>query len=288
MKRRGAEIFLDLTAGGVNYRKWANVIQGRSLELRSAFLCTMAKRSNERGAACALAFHNGVNLEATITNLSRDGFGGYAIYELPAASRGLRATDVKYDGEQPYTNKRYRDITVTTRPNVAADITVEPTTGAFELSGHRAKIIERWHGFESVAGCVGVLPLDLDSLRDGLVLYQQAPPKGTFEHHIVLYHSSHAPHTLGGMLALAKLRAIEHRIGVVVLAGEHHDALKTNRYKNIQRFREVAGVFGFNAEFLGGTWSTAGNSSTLGIPIRFFCDYLALLDWRSSDGSIVS
>jgi hypothetical protein len=44
MKRAGADVFVDITGGGVNLRKRMNVIQGRSLEPAAPFLCTMGKR----------------------------------------------------------------------------------------------------------------------------------------------------------------------------------------------------------------------------------------------------
>ena len=73
-----------------------------------------------------------------------------------------------------------------------------------------------------------------------------------------------------------KARAIEHRIGVLLLAGRHREAVKTNRYKNIQRFRATGSVFGFDASFIGGTWSTAGTAGGLGITEAAFPKYLAL------------
>ena len=78
------------------------------------------------------------------------------------------------------------------------------------------------------------------------------------------------------MLDLMKARAIEHRIGVLVLAGRMREAVKTNRYKNIQRFRATNAIFGWNARFLGGTWSTASAAGHLGITEKAFPRYLAL------------
>jgi hypothetical protein len=278
MNREGAEVFLDISGGGVNFRKWSNVIQGRSLELEAAFLCTMAKRSGEGGAARALAFHNGTELEAVVRKVGHDGFGGYEIYEVPAGRRAAGRTGTSYgDEDQPYTDKRYRDITIAPRGGASADIVMNAATSSLTVGARHVQEGEGWHGFESAAGRVGVLAMGIDSLRDGTILYKHVPPRGTFDHHVVGYLSSREPAAVANLLALAKLRAIEHRLGVVIQAGDYRVALKTNRYKNIQRFQEVNGVFGLNAEFLGGTWSTAGTTPTLGIPDRFFSEYLALL-----------
>lgn len=51
-------------------------------------------------------------------------------------------------------------------------------------------------------------------------------------------------------MALAKLRAIENRVGILILADEIREALKTTNYENIQRFKERNGVVGFNKNVL--------------------------------------
>ena len=97
-----------------------------------------------------------------------------------------------------------------------------------------------------------------------------------FDHHIILYYAIDAPAMLGSVLSLMKLRAIEHRAAVALLAGSCREVVKTTNYKDIQRFSESGGVFGLDGESLGGTWSTA-RGTDLGIPRRWFPSYLSLL-----------
>jgi hypothetical protein len=91
---------------------------------------------------------------------------------------------------------------------------------------------------------------------------------------VLLYYSREAPAKPGDILSLMKMRAIEHRAGVAVLAGDVREMVKTTKHKNIQRFQEKNGVFGLNRDSLGGTWSTA----TTFIPRRWFPHYLSLLE----------
>jgi len=78
-------------------------------------------------------------------------------------------------------------------------------------------------------------------------------------------------------MALAKLRAIENRVGILILADEIREALKTTNYENIQRFKERNGVVGFNKKCLGGPESVFSQSRIQGIPINFKEKYLELL-----------
>lgn len=93
-----------------------------------------------------------------------------------------------------------------------------------------------------------------------------------------MYAGQHPTRSSDELLALAKLRAIELRVGVGILGVDStREMIKTNRYKNIQRFVAHDGVFGLNAEFLGSLRTTATANSTLGIPREWFDEYMKLL-----------
>jgi hypothetical protein len=271
MRTAGADTFIDLTGGGVNLRKWTNVIQGRSLELSAPFLCTMAKRrSDSGGASQAVAFHSGERLKAAVENVGPKGFGGYLVYDVPASMPS--DDDDPAGDDQAFTNKRYEDITIAVDSAKNADIRI--TSGTVRVG--KQVVSGGWHSIEKDVGRVGIMAMSLDDLSDGLALYRRIPERAAYDHHVVAYCAAKSTDRFDNLLALAKLRAIEHRIAVVVAAGDHRAVLKTNRYKNIQRFQEVAGLFGLNAEFLGGTWSTIGSTPGLGIPEQFFPTYLSL------------
>jgi hypothetical protein len=271
-RARGASMYVDISGGNVNESKWRNVVRGRSLELSAPFLCTMAHREGAAGKALALAYHGLRAYLPVVRNTRESGGGGFTLFDVASEQLG----DVE-DGQQAHTDKVYADITVALGTGADADVQIEINGDVACISSRRAgRSRGNWHEVTGLAGRTGALLLPLDAMRDGSRLHQEQPVEGAFDHHIVVYAGTRARETPEELLALAKLHAIEHRIGVAVLAGQTREVLKTNRYKNIQRFRERQGRFGLNAEFLGGLWSTATAGSRLGIPRECFTTYLRL------------
>jgi hypothetical protein len=270
--RAGCRVLIDLTAGNVILAKWRNVVRARSLETAGPFLCTMGYDPNaESGRAAGLAYRAGRPLVPVTDTTREGGAGGYVVFDLAGAVE-------EADDGQRYTDKAYTDITLSLGAGCPADVVCwlqgqgVTISGAGACEGHG-----HWLGFTNAAGKIGVLPLPLSDLANGLAVHRADVPEGVFDHHVVLYHAPESPARMTDVLALMKLRAIEHRMGIALLAGDVREVVKTNRYKSIQRFTEQHGTFGLNAEFLGGTWSTAGATSLQGVPRRWFAPYLSLL-----------
>jgi hypothetical protein len=271
--RAGCRVLIDLTAGNVILAKWRNVVRARSLETAGPFLCTMGYDPNAKsGSAAGLAYRAGRPLVPVTDTTGDGGAGGYVVFDLAGA------VEEAADG-QPYTEKAYTDITLSLGAAGPSDVVCRlrgqgvTISGAVACEGHG-----RWLGFANAVGKIGVLPLPLSDLADGLAVHRSDVPERVFDHHVVLYHAPESPARMADVLALMKLRAIEHRMGIALLAGDVREVVKTNRYKSIQRFAEQHGTFGLNAEFLGGTWSTAGATSLQGVPRRCFASYLSLLE----------
>ena len=214
MKKGGADIFLDITGGGVNARKWSNVVRGRSLELAARFYARWRSAQETAAVARTFAFHSGTPWKAAVRNVEEAGFGGYEIF---AVERSAPAVAAPQD-EGVLTSKRYRDITIGRRPGTTADISINPTRGVLRPARLSTSAASSWRYFESQAGPVGVLPLPLTALRDGLALYRRLPPRD-FQHHLAVYFSKATPSNFHDFIALAKLRAIEHRLAIVIVAG---------------------------------------------------------------------
>ena len=268
LRHHGANLYIDLTGGDVDERKWRNVLAGRSLELSAPFLCTMAKLDENRGKARAFALDRGRDLEPTYATVNARGFAGFEVFDLGDRRPVSRILD------QAFTDKHYTEITINRSRSANADIHARLTDGNLILEGHELKPVGRWRVFRTNAGPLGILPLPVSALGDGLAIHRHDVPQGTFPHHVVAYYGQ--PNDQDEAMALMKLRAIEHRVGVLLVGEDAIECIKTHRYKNIQRFRERDGVFGLNAEFLGGTRSTARAASTRGVSRRYFEDYLAL------------
>lgn len=270
----GSRVLIDLTAGNVILAKWRNVVRARSLEAAGPFLCTMGYDSKRgSGRAAGLAYRAGRPLVPITDTTGPGGAGGYVVIDLGGPTKDGA------DEVQPCTEKAYADITLSIGTDRPAEVMCRLQGQDIAISG--AGVCEgrgRWMGFAGRAGRIGMLPLPLSELGNGLAIHRADVPEGVFDHHLVLYHALETPECIDDILALMKLRAIEHRVGVALLAGRVREVVKTNRYKSIQRFVERDGVFGLNAEFLGGTWSTAGATSLQGVPRRWFTSYLALLE----------
>lgn len=274
LRARGATALIDLTGGGVNLSKWKNIIQARSLELDGPFFCTMARRPGERGAATGIAYTHGRPMRPVIDATRKGGAGGFVVFD---------AGDEGYEGEdatatQAFSDKIYKDLRIALghRESPSADVSISIQGGRLIAFGSRpAKAPPGWQGFLTKQGTLGVLLLPLASLTDALAFHRAEPPTGTFDHHLVVYGGGTSQRSPSDIMALLRMRAIEHRIAAAALTPTMREVVKTNRYKNIQRMKGSDGVFGLDANFLGGNFEGT-RSGKLGIPTRFMPEYRAL------------
>jgi hypothetical protein len=273
LRSRGANALIDLTGGGVNLSKWTNVVRARSLEMQGPFLCTMSRRPDDGGAATALAYTSGRPMVPECSTVRKDGAGGFVVYDL-ADERTQDVTD-----KQAFSDKAYDDILLALggRSAPGADVSVALRGGRPVVAGTRPTgDVRGWHGCSTKKGRTGVLALPASALSDPLALHRAEPPSGAFDHHVVAYGGDSSM-SEDDVIALLRLRAIEHRFAVAILTPSLREVVKTNRYKNIQRFKPREDVFGIDANFLGGTFDGARDGSDLGIPQRFMLHYKALV-----------
>jgi hypothetical protein len=238
LRQNGAQVLIDLTYGNVNMAKWRNIVRGRSLEFAGPFLCTMAYDPNGKsGSAAALAYQGGREMIPSRDTTGSSGAGGYAMFLLGEALPEDAVDEDDGDGGQPFSPQQYCDITLSLGTGQAADIMIRLHGQGIEITGSQPREpCGEWRSFANKSGRIGVLPLSLENLPDGTAVHGLDAPEGAYDHHILLYYSGTTGGRLRDALSLMKLRAIEHRAGVALLAGDRREVLKTDRYKKIQRF----------------------------------------------------
>ncbi len=267
----GATAIINLTGGNVKLNKWRMIGQGRSIELGGAFFCTMSLMDNDqKGKAASIAYYNGCEMKPIGKHTRPDGTGGFDIY--PLTDEPQPHTDLTV--HQNHSPKEYRDILISFDGSSSADVVAQMQGTSLRITGDKS--IGKngdWYEFNLPVGRVGVLDFPLDRIYDATALYQHLPPKNAFRHHIAIYYANETPSDKDRVLAVARLRAIEHRIAVCVVAGDMVEVVKTNNYKYIQRMKPQGKIFGLNASNLGGTYSTY----SCAIPEELFGDYLSLV-----------
>jgi hypothetical protein len=279
---RGAEILVDLTGGNVRFQKWKNIIKGRSIEIKGTFLCTMGYNQNYSGYSSCFAYDNGRKIPFYYDN--KEHFEGprapgFCLLKIPPDKTEFD------DEDQEYSKKEYSDITIAFDKNKEADLKVIKINNKLQVISRDGKELspdnDGWIKLKKGGEAIGLLILDLEKIQDRAEILTRMPNNDDVNYHFILYHgNSPSSLTSSDLIALAKLRAIENRTGVLILS-DKKIALKTNNYKNIQRIREKNGVFGFDKRCLGGPQSvfTDGIHRHFkdGIPRHFKDKYLQLL-----------
>jgi len=280
--KRGAEILIDLTGGNVKFQKWNDIIRGRSLEIEGPFLCTMGgHRVNKSGKkSSCIVYERGRKVPFLIQQngkteerLEGPRPPGFAMVSVPSDST------ISENEDQPFSNKNYSDIIVSFDKGRKADLEIIKISDEIKISSYGKVLhpdVDDWRRVEK-EGIIGLLILPLINIKDRSQILKKKP-QSRVDFHFVLYAGKKSEYLANSdLVALAKLRAIENRVGVLILTDETREALKTNNYKNIQRFKEQNGTFGFDKNNLKGPESIFTPGTGKGIPEKFKDEYFKLL-----------
>jgi predicted amidohydrolase len=264
--RSGANVLFDLTGSSVVRAKWFNVAAGRSLEHRLPYFCTMSRSDSEttRNIALAFGFRDGAELTPLRKKESAKN-GDVVLFALDGKAL-LRSA------EQAYSPMSYDDITLALAPSVSK------ATLRVNLSCPEGVRRDSWQPLPGSRQSVGVLALSADSLRDPLCIHTHEAGESSFDVNVVCFTAPRDILSQEEAIILARLRAIEHRVAIVICTPTVREVVKTSRFKNIQRMRERDGVFGLDVNFLGGTYATMEGGDSMGIPKKYQPDYRELLD----------
>ncbi|TWT05435.1 hypothetical protein FQV26_13460 [Planococcus sp. CPCC 101016] len=270
LEQEGLDILINLTGGNVKMSKWCNVLKGRSIELDTTVLCTMANRTDEKQPSDRIGFKSGERLKANYKLGNGEKTHAFSLFSTD---------DPVIDEEtaEPfYSNKQYTQFTVGFSEE--ADCTVDLE----KLEIYSSKLTDEDEEAETSlhlmknGESVHVHVANYAELVDRTYLYKQ--PIAEEGHHIGIYLSD-GPVKEEKAIAMLKLRAIENRIGYIVVADNLFVAAKTNRYKDTQLFKATENKIGFDLQFMQGINSVfqKSASSKQGIPVRFKEQYLSLL-----------
>ena len=279
MVKRGSEILIDLTGGNVNFQKWKNVIKGRSIENRRIFLCTMGYNPQGKQRSFCFAYENGKVIPLLVfKNGKMQRIINFRDLPLPPffCLLSIPSEELIEENEKlNYTGKTYSEITVSLLTGKKADIKIIRTNSEFYLLLKGKKINLNKNNWVKI-GDIGLLSFPLKNIMDSILILRKIlklQNKGEEANHYIVFYYGKADLTEWEIFSLAKLRAIENRVGIIVLSEDIKLVLKTTKYKNIQVVGEKEGIFGLNKECLGGPMSIF----TQGISKEFKEKYLGLL-----------
>ncbi|XXT25167.1 nitrilase-related carbon-nitrogen hydrolase [Sorangium sp. So ce429] len=259
--RSGAAILFDLTGTSVVESKWRNVMAGRSLEHHVPFFCTMT-RGNARNAnkGFAAAYRSGAQVRPIKQSASSQ-LGDLILMDSDGPAMPL-------DAQQAFSPSDSDDVTLTLHPTRSAhgDVTVG-------FDGVSGLAFGRWHDRDDL----GLLVLPAASLREPLCIHQHESGLRVSSRNIVCFVSKNDDLTADEAIVLARLRAIEHRVAIVICTPWVREVFKTSRYKNIQRIRERGAIFGLDGAFMKGTYASMAGTARAGIPEEHQRAYGSLL-----------
>ena len=272
--KNGAEILVDLTGGNVISQKWCNIIKARSLEIRGPFLCTMGYNNNDRRKSTCIAYDNGKKIIFQYFQNGKEveSFDGP---KPPGFCIAVIPSDKTYDENYEISLSRceYSDIRISLNRNKKADLEIINIDNKLSVSSHGKELHPEKNGWIKIKK-VGLLPLPIEEILNRVIVVEKSLKiDDKIDFYFILYYANRTSLAPSELITLAKLRAIENRVGILILTDEMRVALKTTKYKNIQFLMEKNGVFSFNKESLGGPQSIF----TKAIPLIFKDKYLELL-----------
>jgi hypothetical protein len=244
----------------------------------------MGHNPNESGYSFCIVYENGKRApflmqskDKMVESLEGPEPGEFAMVTIPCHNA------ISQTVEQSFSSKNYSDVIFSFNENRRADLEIIKINDKIRVSTYGKVLqpdIDGWIRIEKRNKIIGLLVLPLEDILDRVLILKRKP-EDSVGLHFVLYYGKYGKKlpslANSDLMVLAKLRAIENRVGILILTDEMREALKTNNYKNIQRFKEKNGLFGFNEENLGGPESIFSQSGTTGIPEEFRDKYLELL-----------
>lgn len=264
LHQHGMDMLINLTGGNVKLSKWNALLKGRSLEIEGPVICTMSNRPSMGQKSDRIVFDNGKQLKAKYQKFDGVKNHAYSIFDLN-----------KYQQlEQPspfYSDKKYDQLTI----GFQNEDIIFTDDGMIEFALEEIESFDNSLRYQVGSEIVHVhIGMEQD-LYNRVFVFNE--PRFEKEHHVFIYVLDKViPYDEA--VALAKLRAIENRIAVVIKTPKYLIGAKTNRYKDVQLF--TGRSFGFDLQHMYGFDSVyeKNKSSMNGININHKEKYEAIID----------
>ena len=260
--QEGMDIYINLTGGNVKMSKWGAILKGRSVELSGPVLCTMGNRTSMRQASERLMYRDGKRIAPIKSSSAGKSTHAFSIFDLDS-------TEELEETPHYYSDKVYTAFTVGEQgahihlkegqaiPNRAVEATSEQS---FRMNVEEGTVHVHIGGEEH--------------LKDRAYVFEE--PRFTGDHELFIYFCD-ASLSYEDAISLAKLRAIENRIAVVIDTPHYRIGAKTNRYKDVQLFERP--TIGFDLQHMYGFDSVyeKNPTSTNGLNVKYRDLYEALI-----------
>lgn len=251
LEKSGADAYIDLTGDNVPPGMWKTVVGGRSIETHAPFLCTMGYFRTWPGKAISLAYDRGkaIYMQRPDGSLSIESGepATFSLVSLPASDSGPEISE-------SYPKSWGEDITVSLGTLKPADVEVEIVPGGYRVLSHGRSVTTKygtWTKLTSRDSQVAFLSLSIEDLAQRRVLLERLPSDSGQKEpvkHLVMYYGK----STGGLSdreisTLASLRALEHSIAVLVMAGDSRRVYRQSRARTAIQVQERDGLFGIKA-----------------------------------------
>lgn len=237
--QEGMDVLINLTGGNVKMSKWNTLLRGRSLEIDGAVICTMGNRTSMKQKSDRIVYDKGDRL-VPIWDYGDGEIGhAYSIFDL--------GTDQYFIEDEPfYSNNQYTDFTVGYEEE---DVVLRD--GRIESKLAIVESFNNAYRFKKGDEIVYVHVAGEAELFDRTFIYKQ--PRCEHDHYVFIYVCDEIDYSHA--VTMARMRAIENRVAVVIATPDFTLGAKTNRYKDVQLFRSVtigfdlAHMYGFDSVY---------------------------------------
>lgn len=254
LAQQGMHTLITLTRNNIRPTKLQDFLQGRSMELNGAVLCTMADDPNDNYTVAPVAYRNGQLLTPLYKQTTKHHYAIYNTSTFQTAPATLQ-----------YSKSVYDDLVI---GYATGDIfinrqTTLPIIDQFPHSYRLLKDGNMIHAhFASIA-----------ALYDRTYIFKE--PRRHGDHELFIYEADYIEYDEA--VALAKLRALENRVAVVIVMKDQLIGAKVNRFSDAQLF--VGKEIGFNLQYMLGVESVYETNieSSNGLNVCFKKYYEALV-----------